>query len=361
MQMETETRTLLRASLVFVLLPAAAAFAAAPAIQNVTNGASYQNAIASATWVTITGSNLSSSTRAWGSGDFISGNLPAALDGVSVTINGKPAYVSFISPGQINVLAPDDPTTGTVPVQVTNTGGVSNTFSANKQAAAPALFTYSQLGGRYSVIQAAGTYNLIAPPGALGQSVPTSPAAPGENLILYATGLGPVVSGQSAGEVVQGSPATTAPVTVSMGNAQTPVQFAGLIGPGLYQINVAVPALPSGDAPVVVSVNGTSSSGRAFVPIQAPPEPVGHQTSPPIVDCLTGPVDYITYSTPLLSYDRPDEVSIGGTRLCPTCSVKSPLFPEFTARMERSMKTKGTVQACYDASGNVYQVRMVHK
>ena len=35
--------------------------------------------------------------------------MPTSLDGVSVTIGGKPAYVSFISPGQLNVLAPDVP------------------------------------------------------------------------------------------------------------------------------------------------------------------------------------------------------------------------------------------------------------
>ncbi len=349
----------LMAALAACLASPSAAFGAAPAIQGVFNAANYQSTIASAGWVAITGSNLSSTTRAWADGDFISGNLPTALDGVKVTINNKPAYVYFVSAGQINVLAPDDPTIGTVPVQVTNSLGVSNTVSVSKQSASPGLFNYSQLGGRYSVIQAAATYELIAPPNTFGQTVRTVPAAPGENLILYGTGLGPVLSGQPTGQLVQGASATATPVTVSIGNIQAQVQFAGLIGSGLYQINVVVPALPSGDAPIVVSVNGISSGGPAFVPVQAFPGPVGGQTAPPITGCLTGPVDYLTYSVSLLSYNRPDEVSIGGTKLCDACTVKSPLYPEFTARMERSMGQRKNVQACYDAKGNVVEVKLL--
>lgn len=335
------------------------AFAAGPAIQSVINAASYKPGIASATWIAITGTNLATSARSWAGGDFISGNLPTTLDGVKVTVNGKAAYVYFISPGQINVLAPDDATTGFVPVVVTNSGGTSNTLSVSKQATSPALFNYSQLGGRYSVIQAAATYELVAPVGTFGNTIRTVVAAPGENLVLYATGLGAVVSAQPTGQLVQTPSVTTTPVTVLIGNVKAVVQYAGLIGSGLYQLNVVVPDLPSGDAPIVISVNGTASQGQAFVPIQAPPGPVGGQTAPPVKGCVTGPVDYLTYSVSQLSYNRPDEVSIGGTKLCATCAVKSPLYPEFTARMERSMGQKKNVQACYDTQGNVVQLRLI--
>jgi len=349
----------IRVLLAIGLLPAWAAFAAAPTIQSVINAASYRPGVASATWVAITGTNLSTSTRAWSNGDFASGNLPTTLDGVSVKINGKAAYVYFISPGQINVLAPDDPATGPVPVQVTNSQGVSNTYSANKQVVSPAFFNYSQAGGRYSVIQASATNELVGPPGIFGQSLTTVRAAPGEYLTLYATGLGPVASGQPSGQLVQTASPIVAPVNVLIGNVKANVAFAGLVGSGLYQLNVVVPNLPSGDAPIVVSVNGNPSSGQDYVPIQAPPGPVGGQTAPPITNCLTGQVDYITYSVSRLSYNLPDEVSIGGTRLCATCSVKTPLYSDFTARMEKSMGQKKNVQACYDNQGNVVEVRLV--
>lgn len=47
-------------------------------------------------------------------------NLPVSLDGVGVTIDDKLAYVAYVSPTQIDVLAPADASAGTVIVQVNN-------------------------------------------------------------------------------------------------------------------------------------------------------------------------------------------------------------------------------------------------
>src|SRR5262249_21644765 len=84
----------------------------------VVNAASFQAPIGPNTWVTIAGNNLATSTRVWNSTDIAGGVLPTSLDGVSVTINGKPAYIEYISPTQINVLASADTSTGPVNVQV---------------------------------------------------------------------------------------------------------------------------------------------------------------------------------------------------------------------------------------------------
>ena len=70
----------------------------------VVNGASFLPRIAPWTWITIQGRNLASTTRTWDSADFRGMNLPTQLDGVSVTIDGRQAYVYFISPTQLNVL-----------------------------------------------------------------------------------------------------------------------------------------------------------------------------------------------------------------------------------------------------------------
>ena len=64
-------------------------------------------------WVSIYGANLASVVATW------TGNFPQSLGGASVTIDGKLAYLSYVSPGQINLQAPDDTATGTVPVVVT--------------------------------------------------------------------------------------------------------------------------------------------------------------------------------------------------------------------------------------------------
>lgn len=335
------------------LLPAIAAFGAAPTIQSVANAANYQPGIASATWVAIFGSNLASSTRQWSGGDFVNGNLPTKLDDVQVSINGQAAFVYFISPGQIDVLAPDDAATGQVAVIVTNSGGSSSPFMVNKQAVAPALFAYSQGGGNYAVVQEAGNYALVAPAGLLGSTVQTVQAAPGDSVILYATGLGPVSPAQPSGQVV-GSPAPTAtPVQVTVANQPATVQFAGIIGPGLYQLNIVVPSGASGDVPVVVTISGESAES-ALMSVQAS---TGGQK---IAGCVSGQVDSITYSVGELYYGLADDVSIGGTELCATCKVKPPLYAQFDARLERALRAKKNVQACYDENGSVFQLKVAN-
>jgi len=60
-------------------------------------------------WVSIFGNNLASGTAIW-NGDF-----PTSLGGTKVEIDGKAAYLQFVSPGQINLQAPDDTATGRYP------------------------------------------------------------------------------------------------------------------------------------------------------------------------------------------------------------------------------------------------------
>jgi uncharacterized protein (TIGR03437 family) len=50
--------------------------------------------------------------------------------------------VYFISPRQINVLAPGDTATGTIQVEVTNDGGPA-TAASNLQTHSPAFFTFN--------------------------------------------------------------------------------------------------------------------------------------------------------------------------------------------------------------------------
>ena len=58
----------------------------------VVNGGDFlPGGIAEYTWVSVFGSNMSSTTRSWTNNDFVNGKLPTALDNVSVTVDGKPA------------------------------------------------------------------------------------------------------------------------------------------------------------------------------------------------------------------------------------------------------------------------------
>lgn len=48
----------------------------------------------------IDGTNLAPAdhTRLWNPSDFVDNRMPTVLDGVSVTVAGRPAYVEYISP-----------------------------------------------------------------------------------------------------------------------------------------------------------------------------------------------------------------------------------------------------------------------
>ena len=161
----------------------------------------------------------------------------------SASINGKPAYVSYVSPTQLNVLAPDDDRVGPVQVEVDTPDGRSYPVTIQKQQFAPALFMFDPAGRKYAAaVYPDGTYvgnaNLI--PG-----VTSRPAVPSDVILLFGTGFGPANPASPPGGVV-GQPATlSAPVTIRIGNVVADVAFAGLVGSGLYQFNVTVPNVQS--------------------------------------------------------------------------------------------------------------------
>ena len=72
------------------------------------------SAAAVGSFIEIYGTNLAGTTRAWRLSDFNKGKAPATVDGVTATVGGKPAYMSFVSPGQVNVQVPAGVSTGGV-------------------------------------------------------------------------------------------------------------------------------------------------------------------------------------------------------------------------------------------------------
>jgi uncharacterized protein (TIGR03437 family) len=101
---------------------------------------------ASGSWLEIKGANLAdasdprlnnaSHSGQWASTDFTGNNAPTTLDGVSVSINGKPAYVWYVSPTQINVQAPEDCAAGNVAITVTNCKATSSPVMFSRRACA---------------------------------------------------------------------------------------------------------------------------------------------------------------------------------------------------------------------------------
>lgn len=229
----------------------------------VVNGASFLPGIAPGTWITIMGAYLSQTTRSWTAADFSGNNLPTQLDGVSVTINGKPAYVAYISPQQLNVLTPDDVAQGPVPIQVLTPQGATNVVNATESALAPAPFTFTQDGiGYAAAVRADGAY--IGPPNLI-PGVTTVFANPGDTIMLFGTGFGPTTPPSAIGQLVSPAPLAN-PVTVTIGGLAATVEFAGIVGPGLYQFNVVVPNV--GGIPTVVVEIGGGSTQAVILPVQ---------------------------------------------------------------------------------------------
>jgi len=230
-----------------------------PAITGVENAGSFQNGIAPATWIAIFGTSLAQSTDTWQASeqasDIVNGALPTELQGVSVTIDGKPAYVEYISPTQINVLAPDDTTTGNVNVQITSNGVVSNSFSATEAEFAPSFFANSGV-----VAAEHADYSVITA---------SNPAAPGETILLFGTGFGPTTPASPTGQLVSTPAALANAVQITIGSVPVAPAFAGLVESGVYQFNVTVPStLGSGNAAVVATVGGLSTQTGVSIPLK---------------------------------------------------------------------------------------------
>jgi uncharacterized protein (TIGR03437 family) len=222
--------------------------ATAPRINSggVVSAASNEPGVAPQGFVSIYGAGLAETTRSVGQNDLVNGVLPTTLAGVSVQINQKAAYLYYISPSQLNVQAPLDETLGTVDVTVANEGGTSAAVTANLQTFQPAFF----LIGDY-----------VAAVRSDGMVVPTDvSAAPGDALQIYATGFGPTDPEIAPGGVFAGASYELADdVMLTIGGMPVTVEYAGLVATGLYQLNLTVPALASGDHEVVATVGGVSS------------------------------------------------------------------------------------------------------
>jgi uncharacterized protein (TIGR03437 family) len=235
-----------------------------PTITSITNAAGEGSAIAENTWIEIKGLNLSTQTRLWQTADFVNNQLPTQLSGVGVTVNGKNAYIYYISPTQVNVLTPVDSTQGSVQVQLTNNGAVSAPFAMQLQSYAPGFFEFN--GGPYAA--ATHSNGSLAGPASLFPGAST-PVTPGEILTLYAGGFGQTSPPLTSGSVTQTGTLPALP-QIKIGGIAATVQFAGVVSPGLYQLNVYVPAsAPAGDNTVVATYDGASSN-TALISVGAP-------------------------------------------------------------------------------------------
>jgi uncharacterized protein (TIGR03437 family) len=226
-------------------------------------------------WIEVHGTNLATTTTTWSNSNFTNG-LPTTLASVSATVDGKPAAIYYVSPTQVNILAPLDAATGSVSVQLTTPNGGASALVTEVQTA-PAFLVFDGPAGHVAA-QHFPSFNLLGPPSLDQPGYNFTAASPGEKVVIYATGFGqtnPTFTNQLTSTGIGTGSANPFPInlpslpTVTIGNLPATVSFAGLVSPGLYQLNLTVPAsAPAGDLPIIASYNGVTTQSTAVITVQ---------------------------------------------------------------------------------------------
>ena len=163
--------------------------------------------------------------------------LPTVLGTTRVLVNGRAAELLYADFGQVNLRVPDLPVSaGRLFLQVERDGQRSNTITVGYTTAAPAIFTANQSGSGYGAILHPNTGRLVQA---------EAPAAPGQFIEIYGTGLGAVANSQAVEKpvVLFYGPGIAGNIEVEPSYAGPAPGFAGL-----YQVNVRIPlGIPTGD------------------------------------------------------------------------------------------------------------------
>ena len=239
----------------------------------VDNGASFAQGqpVAPGSLVSVFGTGFLSDNSVFYAGSI---PLPTSLGGgVSVTFNGIPAPLLFVSATQINAQVPWDvvpgATAGTVTAIVTANGTAFPAFQFKVGLIQPAIFSLPS--GQAVAINADGS--LAGPAGSIPGAAP-HPAKVGDPLVILGTGLGAVTpsDGNGVGSLDALRKATTQP-TVLIGGVPAEVSFAGLSPQfvGVNQINVVVPKIATpGVLPIQINSGGVLTSDKVTIAVQNP-------------------------------------------------------------------------------------------
>jgi uncharacterized protein (TIGR03437 family) len=222
--------------------------------------------IAPGSWIEIYGYNLAAATQGWGGGDFTNGVAPTMLGGVIVSVGGKPAYIDYISPGQINALVSSDaPFTGPGSITVTNGNGTSDPYPIYINQTQAGLLTLNVGGKTYVAgINSDGTYAL--PVNAIS-GVASRPSHVGETIMLYGVGFGPVNPSFPAGTIVTAQNQLSMPLQILIGGVQASLGYYGLAPSltGLYQFNIVVPRVGANNASALTFTLGTVKGAQSLL------------------------------------------------------------------------------------------------
>jgi uncharacterized protein (TIGR03437 family) len=243
-----------------------------PTVQAIADVWDYSPGVAPGAWVAIAGTALAGGTpQTWN----LSGvqQLPTTLASVTVTFDGTPAALSYVSSTQINALVPASVKPGPVQVVVHANGTSSVPFLITATSTLPSVYALPTQDASAFFITAAlqGTAVLVG--NAAVDSRVVRAAQPGDILDLYMVGLGATDDPSKfvTDKVFAGAYALSAGATASIGGKPAPVLFAGLTSPGLYLVRIAIPAdLAAGAQPIQVAVAGSQTRPSLLLLVGTP-------------------------------------------------------------------------------------------
>jgi uncharacterized protein (TIGR03437 family) len=223
----------------------------------VVNAASDAGGVSPSEIVTIYGANIGPAQPV--SAAPVGGLFPAALAGVQVTVNNKPAPLLFVSSGQISAVVPGSVAQSqNANVQVVYNSVTSAAAQVPVSSAIPGLFSADGSGkGPGAFLNQDGTLNSTA-----------NPAPANSVVVMYATGLGATDVPEPDGQIVTAAPLPKPTQTpqVLIGGKTAAVDYIGAapyLVYGLFQINAHIPAgLAPGAQPVTLKMgSGVSQTG----------------------------------------------------------------------------------------------------
>jgi uncharacterized protein (TIGR03437 family) len=231
---------------------------ASPKLNAVVNAADFTQSVAPGGLISLFGTNLSPTNMATNEVP-----LPTALGDSCLTLNGAPIPMLFVSGGQVNAQLPFD-VAGNAVMVLHTPGGVSDNFNVTIQTNAPSVFRSGTAGpqsGIPTVVRASNNQLVTL----------SNPVHAGDELVIYATGLGQVSPNVKAGDPSPSKPLalTLVPPIVTLSNATLPVHYSGLAPGfvGVYQINVGVPIHPETGfgLPLTISQGGVKTTMQVRV------------------------------------------------------------------------------------------------
>ncbi|MBL8176584.1 MAG: hypothetical protein JNK48_18045 [Bryobacterales bacterium] len=236
-------------------------YSAASVVHSATN----RQVLAPNTFGTIYGKGLSWSTRAIGPADLLAGFLPPYLlgTGVTVFVDGFAAPVFYVSPDQINFLVPNTALPEREAKLRVNLDGISGPeVNVRLKAVAPGLF-----------LRDMETVAAVKLDGRLLSD--KNLATGGEDVVLFATGLGPLIPEPAYMEVARSAAPLARRAEFQLLLNGTPVEDKRIryVGAapgfaGLYQINLWLPEGVTSWPEVRIGVAGELSPVGVRLPVK---------------------------------------------------------------------------------------------